>query len=235
MSQGYLGRPALTAERFVADPADPTRRLYRTGDLVQQLPDGNLAYIERLDTQVKVHGQRIELGEIEAVLGQHPAVAGAAVVLHTAAVGEPQLIGYVVARAARPQPRELRRFLAQRLPAYMLPHQLRLLTALPLTPNGKVDRAALRALAPARRPARRRWARSLRELLVQSWAETLGITEVAADDDFFEQGGNSLRAAQLTARLAAALRIELPVATLLEHRTFADFAAVAEQTVARQR
>ncbi|MEO6809431.1 MAG: amino acid adenylation domain-containing protein, partial [Isosphaeraceae bacterium] len=184
LARGYLGRPGLTAERFVPDPFSdrPGARLYRTGDLARWRTDGLLELVGRSDHQVKVRGFRIELGEIEAVLSRHPGIQGAAVVARSLPTGETRLAGYVVAGdEASPEPSEVRRWLKERLPDYMVPSSLMVLDALPVSPNGKVDRRALAALAPvavetvevmteARNPTE--------ALLAQLAAEVLGVKQV---------------------------------------------------------
>lgn len=208
---GYLGRPALTAERFVADPfGDPGARLYRTGDLARRRADGSYDFLGRVDDQVKVRGNRVELGEIEALLGAHPRVASAAVL-----VRDDELLAYVVPSAAT-EPvglaDDLRDHLGARLPAYMVPGRFVLLETLPLTANGKVDRRALpepererRVVAPGRTPAERAVARV--------WADGFGV-EVGPGDDFLALGGQSLLAMRL------ALRLEEELGKRVEPRLF---------------
>jgi acyl-coenzyme A synthetase/AMP-(fatty) acid ligase len=152
LARGYLNRPDLTLERFVPDPFShqPGARLYKTGDLARYMPDGNLEFLGRADLQVKVRGCRIELGEIEAALSCHPAVRESVVVARRDAEGDTRLIAYVIpGQEPAAVPAELRNFLKEKLPAYMLPSAFVLLDALPLTPNGKVDRRRLQALDQA--------------------------------------------------------------------------------------
>ncbi|WP_449342101.1 non-ribosomal peptide synthetase [Streptomyces aurantiogriseus] len=233
LARGYHGRPALTAERFVADPftSAPGARMYRTGDLVRQRSDGTIDYLGRVDHQVKVRGFRIELGEIEAALADHPAVAQAAVV-----VREDRLTGYVVHAAPadggdeRP---DLRAHLARRLPDYMVPAALVPLEALPLTPNGKVDRARLPVPDTPAPAAGRAPDTPLEELLCRLFAETLGVERVGADDDFFALGGDSIRSIRLVGRARAA-GVRFTPADVFVHRTVAALAGIAVQDLAVQ-
>jgi acyl-CoA synthetase (AMP-forming)/AMP-acid ligase II/acyl carrier protein len=241
VAEGYLRRPELTAERFLPDPfaGAPGARLYRTGDLVRYRADGALEYLGRLDQQVKVRGFRIELGEIEAVLRAQPGVRAATVSARPDAVGEHELLAYVVpdAPAAPPGVAALRAALAAQLPGYMVPAAFVMLAALPLTPNGKIDRHALPAAATAvdalppvgetdyvapRTP--------LEEILAEIWAEILEVERVGVTDDFFELGGHSLLAARSIARVRDALGVELSLRTFFQRPTISALAAViAEQ------
>jgi amino acid adenylation domain-containing protein len=228
VARGYLGRPDLTAERFVADPfsGNPGARLYRTGDLVRWREERELEFLGRLDHQVKVRGFRIELGEIEATLVQHPAVREVVVAAREDRPGGRRLVAYVVGDAAV---EELRRLLRDRLPDYMVPAAFVMLAALPLTPNGKVDRKALPApewqgaeegyLAP-RSP--------VEEILAGIWAEVLGVERVGAADQFFDLGGHSLLATQVMSRLRGAFGVEMPLRDLFEAPRLAELAARVE-------
>jgi thioesterase domain-containing protein len=242
VARGYLGRPALTAARFVPDPfaAAPGARLYRTGDRARRRADGALEFLGRLDAQVKLRGHRIELGEIEAALSRHPAVQACTIAVREdagsgATAGERRLVAYVVPRAGEPapEPRELRTFLARSLPEYMLPAAIVSLAALPLTPNGKLDRAALPAppastSAPADgRPAGPR--DSLELQLLAIWEEVLGLPRVGVHDDFFALGGHSLLAARLFAEIQHRLGRNLPIATLFRAPTVRELAAIVRE------
>jgi amino acid adenylation domain-containing protein/non-ribosomal peptide synthase protein (TIGR01720 family) len=237
VARGYLGRPALTAERFVPDPfaRAPGTRAYRSGDLARQLADGSLVFLGRIDRQVKLRGFRIELGEIESALAEHPAVrqavAGAAG--GDDGGGSPRLVAWVAVAGERPEVEGLRSFLAARLPAYMVPARFALLDALPLLPNGKVDRRALARL-PLAGPAAGGGHVAPRgageELLCSLFAEILGADRVGVEDDFFALGGHSLLATQVIARVHEMFRIELPVRSLFENPTVAGlYRALAER------
>ncbi|MER6207005.1 amino acid adenylation domain-containing protein [Streptomyces sp. NPDC001642] len=224
VARGYIGRPALTADRFVPDPDAPGERAYRTGDLVRMTPDGELDFIGRIDHQVKLNGFRIELDEIAAVLREHPAVQDVAVVVGR--VGdEDRLVGYAVAPSA--EPLELREFAAGRLPHFMVP-SVALIDRLPLLPNGKLDRAALPALDRASLGLGDGGAEAGTETerrLADIAAEFLGIDGVGVDDDFFLLGGHSLLAGRLAARVRSEFGTELPISSIYEQRTVARMAA----------
>ncbi|HZF13330.1 MAG TPA: amino acid adenylation domain-containing protein [Thermoanaerobaculia bacterium] len=233
LARGYLDQPALTAERFVPDPhgapgAAPGARLYRTGDLVRFLSDGRLQFLGRADEQVKVRGFRIELGEVEAALAAHPAVLAAAAGTREDAGGTRSLVAWVVPRGGEATKEDdLERFLAGRLPAWMVPSEITLLAALRLTVAGKVDRRALALLAPARRAGEAYTAprNAMEEELAALWRELLGVERVGVKDDFFALGGHSLLATQLVSRLRRQLGIDLPLAWLFEARTLESLAA----------
>ncbi|MET0396317.1 MAG: non-ribosomal peptide synthase/polyketide synthase, partial [Longimicrobiaceae bacterium] len=228
VARGYLGRPGLTAERFVPDAfgGEPGARLYRTGDRVRRRADGELEFLGRIDQQVKVRGFRVEPGEVEAALRELPGVREAAVAAREDSVGEKRLVAYVVpAEGARPTAGELRARLQGRLPEHMVPGAFVLLEALPLTPTGKVDRRALPAPAgPAaaehvspRTPAE--------GVLAEIWGDVLGAERVGVDEDFFELGGHSLLATRVVSRVRAAFGVELPLRALFEAPTVGALAA----------
>jgi amino acid adenylation domain-containing protein len=235
VARGYIGRPDLTAERFVPDPwSAPGSRIYRTGDLARRLPDGRLEFLGRLDHQVKIRGHRIELGEIEAALATHPAVRHAVVVdLPDTAAGDGhrRLVAYAEI-AGTPAGSalgigEVRRFLRGVLPDYMLPAAFVPLQRLPLNPSGKVDRRALPDPGGARPILETAYAapREGRETaLATLWREVLGIERVGIHDNFFDLGGHSLLLMRLHARIAAETGIDLPVLELFEHPTVASLA-----------
>ncbi|HSK77695.1 MAG TPA: amino acid adenylation domain-containing protein [Thermoanaerobaculia bacterium] len=228
VARGYLNRPDLTAERFWPDPfgGDPGARAYRTGDLVRWLPDGNLDFVGRNDHQVKIRGFRIELGEIEAALNVHPAVRESVVVARQDG-GEKVLVGYLTTHGAAPAPAELRAFLKDRLPEYMVPSIFMVLEALPLSPNDKVDRKALPAPEGGRAGLSGEFVPpegDVQERLAAIWADVLRIDRVGAHDNFFELGGHSLRATQVFARIEEAFHVELPLRTLFERPTVAGLA-----------
>jgi amino acid adenylation domain-containing protein len=235
LARGYLHRPDLTAERFVAHPfpAVPGGRLYRTGDLARYRPDGTLEFLGRRDHQVKLRGYRIELEEIEAVLGQHPGVRQAVVVAREDAPGETRLVAYVVP-AGEPAATagELREHAKQTLPAYMIPATFVLLGALPLTPNGKVDRRALPAPdQDGRHPAAGSVApRDMLEVqLTKIWERVLGVRSVGVRDNFFDLGGHSLLAVRLFAEMAARFGHPLPLTTIFQAPTVEGLARVLRQ------
>jgi amino acid adenylation domain-containing protein len=225
VTRGYLGRPALTAERYVPDPfaRHPGARMYRTGDKVRWRADGMLDFVARMDGQVKVRGFRIELGEIEAVLRRHESVADGVMMVREDVPGEQRLVAYVVGDA-RAEP--LREHVRRSLPEYMVPQAFVFLDALPLSPNGKLDRKALPApeygaaeetyVAP-RTPTE--------EVLAGIWSEVLGVERVGAEESFFELGGHSLVATRVAARVRGVFAVELPLRAVFERSVLCDLAA----------
>ena len=236
LARGYRGRPGRTAEVFLPDPAvtEVGGRLYRTGDLGRHRTDGSLEFLRRADRQVKLRGLRIELGEIEAHLARHPAVGEAAVILHQKPGLGARLVAYWVARGDHtPDPSELQSFLAESLPAHMVPALVQQLPEFPLSPSGKVDRAALPEPELGDRGAVSIAPCGAMEVLVAGlWAEVLDLEQVGATDDFFDLGGHSLLATRLISRLRRALGIELEVRHLFESPTVAGLAAIAQQVLA---
>jgi amino acid adenylation domain-containing protein len=235
LARGYHHRPDLTAEKFVANPFKQGSVMYRTGDLVRRRLDGTLDFLGRLDNQIKLRGFRIELGEIESVLGSHPGVARAAVVLREDVPGEKRLVGYLVpVGSSAPTTAELRDYLVRILPAYMAPVAYVVLDAMPLTPNGKIDRGALPSpnwtkhsggtdyLGP-RNPEE--------QTMAGIWAEVLRLERVGINDNLFELGADSLHVFQITAR---ANKAGIPVTPrqILQFRTIA---AIFEQLSASSR
>jgi amino acid adenylation domain-containing protein len=224
VARGYLNRPDLTEAKFVPDPfsSESGARLFRTGDLVRFLADGNLDFLGRADQQVKIRGYRIELGEVESLLAQHPRIAAA-----VAVVQQGHIVAYVVPRAAGPGAAELRRYLAERLPDYMVPSFLLTLPEFPLTPNGKVDRKALPAPETARAGSHFVPPRDSVELKIAGlWEEVLGIRPVGVKDNFFDLGGHSLLAIRLVTRMQRELSTAVSLAAILRGPTverLADF------------
>jgi amino acid adenylation domain-containing protein len=230
LARGYLNRPDLTEEKFIPNPFsdEPGARLYKTGDLARYLSDGNIQFLGRLDHQVKIRGFRIELGEIEAVLAQHPAVRATVVMAREDQPGYKHLVAYVVPNQKQvPTSSELRSFLKEKLPEYMVAAAFVLLDALPLTPNGKVDRRALptpdgarleveETFVPPRTP--------VEEILAEIWSEVLGLERVGIYDNFFELGGHSLLATQVISRAREAFQVELSLRSLLEKPTVVSLA-----------
>ncbi len=227
VARGYLGRPDLTAERFVPDPfGGMGERLYRSGDLARRLPDGELEYLGRIDHQVKIRGFRIELGEIEAVLASHPAVREA-VVMTREDGGDRRLVAYVVPREAF-SAADLRAYLKERLPDYMVPAALVEIPAIPLTAHGKVDRRALPDPAGPVEAEFEAPRTAVEELLAGIWSEVLGVERVSRDDGFFDLGGHSLLATRVLSRVRETLQAELPLSALFEAATLADLASRIE-------
>jgi amino acid adenylation domain-containing protein len=222
VARGYWRRPELTAERFLPDPYAHERgaRLYKTGDKVRYLPDGNLLFVGRVDDQVKIRGYRIEPREVEAILNRHLRVAQAAVVVREDRPGEKRLIGYVVCTPGESvNGTELRRYLGERLPGYMVPATVVVLERLPLMVNGKVDRKALPAPEFTSSSEYRRPQTPEQEILCALFAEVLGIERVGIEDNFFELGGHSLLATRLVIRVRAALEVDLSIRSLFESPT----------------
>jgi len=218
LARGYAGRPEATAERFIPDPfAAAGGRMYRTGDRARFLPDGRIEFLGRLDDQVKISGYRVEPGEVAAVLSAHPAVSAARVIAR-AEEERTRLVAYAVPRGdASPAPAELRAFLQERLPEFMVPSAFVLLRRLPLTPNGKLDLSALPAAEDAASAAGERVVprSELEARLVAVWEAVLGRTGVGVTDDFFDLGGNSFLAVRLMTRIQKELGHRLPLAALV--------------------
>jgi acyl-coenzyme A synthetase/AMP-(fatty) acid ligase len=228
LARGYLNRPELTAGSFISHSfsSGPDQRLYKTGDLVRYGVHGNLEYVGRLDEQVKIRGFRIELGEIESVLRHHPAIRHCVAVAREDRPGEKQLVAYVVTtKQDDVTAAELREYLSDKLPAYMLPAAIVELDDLPLTPNAKVDRLALPA------PDYRAHARDvvsptsqLEELLSGIWTQVLKVPDIGVNQNFFELGGHSLLAVSVISRTRDALNVDLKIKHLFEAPTIAALA-----------
>lgn len=229
VTAGYLNDPARTAERFLPNPfsADPAARMYRTGDLVRYLPDGNVEFLGRSDDQVKIRGFRIELGEIEAVLAGHPSVKQAVVLARENQDGAKRLLSWFVLRTGLTTTTdELRNYLKQQLPDYMVPAAIMPLPRIPLTPNGKIDRQALPE--PELHEAKQYVAprTPTEEVVCNIWAEVLRADRVSTEDSFFDLGGHSLLATQVISRIRRTLNVDLPLRSLFETPTVA---AISEQ------
>jgi amino acid adenylation domain-containing protein/thioester reductase-like protein len=230
LARGYFNRPDLTAEKFIPDPFSnkPDARLYKTGDLARYLPDGNIEFLGRLDNQVKIRGFRIETGEIEGILEQHLKIIQAVVIHGKNQLEELQLVAYIVPKQNQfLTVNELRQFLQEKLPIYMVPALFIMLEAIPLTLNGKIDRNALTLLdiskltlkegfSPSRTPTEKS--------LVTIWADTLNIEKVGVYDNFFELGGHSLMALVVISKIRDVFSVELPVVCLFESPTIAEIA-----------
>ncbi|MBV9109626.1 MAG: amino acid adenylation domain-containing protein, partial [Gemmatimonadetes bacterium] len=231
LARGYLGRPALTAERFVPDPcaATPGARVYRTGDRVRWLANGEIEFMGRADDQVKIRGFRIEPGEIEAALEAQPQVREAVVVAREDTPGDRRLVAYVVAEEEA-TPAELRARLKEHLPEYMVPSAVVRLDALPLTPSGKVARRALPAPEYAAAEERHVAPRTpAEEVLAGIWAEVLRLERVGVEDSFFDLGGHSLLATRAVSRVRELFGVELPLRALFEAPTVAALAGRVEE------
>jgi non-ribosomal peptide synthetase component F/acyl carrier protein len=235
LAREYLGRPELTAEKFVPHPysAEAGARLYRTGDQVLWLPDGTLEFLGRRDQQIKLRGFRVELGEIESALNEHEQVLESVVVARENEAGERQLVAYVVGASEESNlsGNVLRNYLRERLPHYMVPSAYVVLESLPLTANGKVDRRALPApeqgsLALAEYVAPRT---QIEELLCELWAGVLKVARVSVVDNFFELGGHSLLATQLVSRIRETFQIDLPLRRLFESPTVSALADALQE------
>jgi amino acid adenylation domain-containing protein len=234
VGRGYLNRADLTSDRFIPDPftASPGSRLYQTGDLARHLPDGTLEFLGREDQQVKVRGFRIELGEIEAVLSTHPLVRQTAVVTRKDSGGNERLVGYVLPKQPPLAPSELRRFLKDRLPEYMVPSVFVILEAMPLTQNGKADRQALpepESIRPDLEVSYTPPATPLQQTIAAVWREVLGLEQVGVRDNFFDLGGHSLLLIQVQHKLQEVLRQEISMISLFKHSTIAQLAGFIRQ------
>ncbi|MEH2179927.1 non-ribosomal peptide synthetase [Nostoc sp.] len=230
LARGYLNRPDLTAKAFIANPLsnDPKARLYKTGDLARYLPNGDLEYLGRIDHQVKIRGFRIELGEIEREIAQHPDVREVVVLARQEETGEKQLVAYFVLHQNSSYiSNQLRSFLGQRLPDYMVPSAFMLLESMPLTVNGKVDRQKLPAPSRERPQLEQAYIApqsDLERLLAGILSELLKIDRVGIDDNFFDLGGTSISIVQVAVRVQQELGIELPTVKLFQYSTISSLA-----------
>ena len=231
LAKGYLNREDVTAERFIPHPFSEKQgeRLYKTGDLGCYLRDGSIEFLGRIDNQVKIRGFRIELGEIEAVTTQHPYIREAAVTVREDKPGVKRLAAYVVWKQEKPTPQQLRQFLKEQLPEYMVPAYFTILDAFPITPNGKLDRRALpipeidfddSSYLPPRTPTE--------EILAAIWCDVLGLKKVGINNNFFELGGDSIISIQIIARANQA-GLKLTPKQLFQYQTIAELATVARK------
>ncbi|NET66088.1 MAG: amino acid adenylation domain-containing protein [Moorea sp. SIO1G6] len=238
LARGYLNRPELTSEKFIPNPlcSSFSERLYKTGDLARYRRDGNIEFLGRIDNQVKIRGFRIELGEIESVLSTHPHIQQTAVIVTEDVPGHKRLVAYYVSQSESLSTKQLREFLFQKLPDYMVPSAFVTLDTLPLTPNGKVDRKSLPA--PDGEIAREHKyvaARTTIELqLTQIWSDVLNLTSVGVQDNFFELGGHSLNAVRLMSQIQQQFQINLPLATLFQSPTIEQLASLLGSSVNTQ-
>ena len=234
VARGYLNRPELTKQRFIPDPFSslPEARLYKTGDLARLLPDGDVEYLGRIDHQVKIRGFRIELGEIESVLANHPAIHQNLVTAREDNTGDKRLVAYVVPKSNQHlNIADLRSYIRQSLPEYMVPSVFSVMKSFPLTPTGKIDRAALPPPVQEQRdqsaivaPRNER-----EELLLSIFQEILKVESISVTDDFFDLGGHSLMAAHLMSQIQAATGRQIPLAALFRAATVESLAQLIER------
>ncbi|NEO39726.1 MAG: amino acid adenylation domain-containing protein [Moorea sp. SIOASIH] len=233
LARGYLNRPELTAEKFISNPfSDYGEKLYKTGDFARYLPDGNLEFLGRIDNQVKIRGFRIELGEIESVINTHPQIQKAVVIAREDNPGNKRLVAYVVNGEKSISISQLRGFVKQKLPEYMVPNAFVTLDTLPLTPNGKVDRRALPVPdgAISREIEYVAPSTPTQEIIANIFADVLKVKNVGIKDNFFELGGHSLLATQLTSRLKQAFSVDIPLRVIFESPNVAQL----EQALTQQ-
>jgi amino acid adenylation domain-containing protein len=241
LARGYRNRTELTAEKFVPHPFSRRAgaRLYNTGDLARYWPDGNLEHLGRRDDQVKIRGFRVELGEIEAVLGEHPAVQAAAVVVRDEAQGGQRMVAYAVLQPeGTVQPEELRSFLKSKLPDFMLPARFEFLPSLPIAPSGKVNRRALPAPGSERQEGEAAYVAPSTELekkLADIWVEMLHLDRVGIHDSFFDLGGHSLLAVKMVARIEKVLGTKLPVICVFQLPSISELAGVLSTSVSPEK
>jgi acyl-CoA synthetase (AMP-forming)/AMP-acid ligase II/acyl carrier protein len=234
LARGYQNQPMLTAERFVPNPyaVVPGERLYRTGDLGRLLPDGQIEYVGRIDTQVKIRGCRVETAEIEAVLSRHPSVRMCAVIARKDASGGAELLAYVVSDQS--SAKELAAHAESVLPQYMLPSAYVFVDDLPLTPSGKLDRVRLPAPSQADFAARATYEAPQSELesqLAELWQQVLRLEKIGRTDNFFSLGGNSLKSVQVLVRLKDTFGINVQVRDFFNSPTIEGLAALVEQAL----
>jgi amino acid adenylation domain-containing protein len=234
LARCYLSRPDMTAERFIPDglSLNAGSRLYRTGDLGRYLENGEIEYLGRVDHQIKLRGYRIELDEIESALLRYPGVKEAVVVAREDHLGESQLVAYLVNEMGHDVSiDDLRYYLRQTLPGFMVPQFFVVLAQMPLTSNGKVDRFLLPAPQETSLPERVKPLGPIEEVVASIWAEVLGVEQIGTTDNFFNIGGQSLKAVQVVARLSEVFRVELPVTAVFEAPTVQALASVVERSM----
>ena len=233
IAKGYLNRPELTAERFITNPFSDASTLYKTGDLATYLPDGRIKLLGRIDTQTKIRGFRIELGEVERILQSHLHIKTTLVTVREDTPGDKRLVAYGIPEDASKQekatPAEIRQFVAETLPQYMVPSVFMWLPALPLTPNGKVNMKALPAPTAVSSQPQVAARNDAEKSLAQIFSQVLSVESVGIYDDFFELGGHSLLATQLVAQLLNVFEVEITVIDLFEATTVAALAQRIEQ------
>ncbi|CCI06837.1 non-ribosomal peptide synthetase [Microcystis aeruginosa] len=227
LARGYLNRLELTQEKFISNPFN-SGILYKTGDLVRYLPDGNIEFLGRIDNQVKLRGLRIELGEIQTVLETHPNVEQTVVIMREDSLYNQRLVAYVIRKDTLLTPQDLRRFLQQQLPAYMVPSAFVLLSDFPLNNNGKIDRKKLpipdeTSIIESAYIAPRNEKESL---LAQIWQDVLQVSKIGVSDNFFELGGHSLKAISLVSKIQEKLGQSLPIKQVFAHPTIAEQAVL---------
>jgi amino acid adenylation domain-containing protein len=235
LGRGYLNRPELTAERFIPNPFrhGTGERLYRSGDLARFLSNRDIEYLGRIDTQIKIRGFRIELGEIESVLARHAGVREAVVLAREDDPGDKRLVAYIVPKPeSAPTVDDLRSFLKEKLPEYMVPAAFVFLDSLPLTPNGKADRKALPAPDRSRPESEAGYVAprtGVEELLAEIWAAVLKLDKIGIHDNFFSLGGHSLLATQVVSRIRESFQVEFPLRALFETQTVSGLAGQIEE------
>jgi len=234
LARGYLGRPGLTAERFIPNPHASGERLYKTGDIARYLTNGNIYFLGREDDQVKVRGYRIELGEIECALKQHTEINETAVMIHSEDPGEPRIVAYFVPENDQvPETASLRKYLGEHLPKYMIPGVFMTLEALPLLPSGKVNRKELPQPEVLRSELNKEYIQprnQLEQTLVRMWQKIVRVDQIGVHDNFFELGGDSIRGAVFINQLEKIIGESIYVAALFEAQTIAELAGYLLET-----
>jgi non-ribosomal peptide synthetase component F len=238
LTRGYLNNPELTAQKFIAHPFKARARAYRTGDLTRYLPNGEIEFLGRIDHQIKIRGYRLEPGEIENEIANHPAVQENVVVMREEIPGQPYLAAYVVSRAGSAvSANDLRQFLHERIPAYMVPSTFVLMEKLPLTPNGKVDRRALPSPTEVSATPDKATESPLNEVesaLAEIWREVIGVDEVNRADNFFDLGGHSVLVTQMLTRVRRTLGVELTLRNVFESPSLGELAQIIDQQLTEQ-